>query len=278
MDIFVANDAMENYLYRNNGDGTFTDIALLSGTAFGQNGEATSAMSPEFGDIDRDGLMDILVPDMGYGSLFVNRGDGLFSEMSSQSGLASACGQYTSWSGNLFDVDNDMLIDLLLTNGDSHFYEPEEDLLLRNIDGRRFVDVSGRMGRDFQKKGMGRGSAVGDIDNDGDLDVLIANIAATPALYRNDGGNRNHWLTIDIQGTRGNRDGIGTRVRVSAGGILQTRDLLSSSGYLSQSDRRLHFGLGAHGIADSVTIRWPDGKRTELENVRADQFLTVKEP
>ncbi|MCP4687660.1 MAG: CRTAC1 family protein [Desulfobacterales bacterium] len=277
MDIFVANDAMENYLYRNNHDGTFTDIALESGVGFAQNGEATSAMGPEFGDFNLDGLIDLLVPDMGYGCLYLNTSQGVFHEMSARLGMAAVCGQYTSWSGNFFDFDGDGFIDIFLTNGDSRFYEPEEDLLLRNIRGEKLMDVSRFLGKDFQKKAMGRGSAVGDLDGDGDLDIVILNINDGPRLLRNDGGNRNHWLMLHLQGARSNRDAIGARVRLHAGGAVQTRYVVSASGYLSQSDYRVHFGLGAETAAEKIRIRWPDGKDQTLKNVKANQVLQIKE-
>jgi hypothetical protein len=275
MDIFVANDAMENYFYQNSGKGTFTDIALLSGTGFGQNGEATSAMGPEFGDFDLDGLMDIMVPDMAYSCLYRNTGKGFFVEMSAQSGIAVACGQYTSWSGNFFDYDNDGLLDIYISNGDSHHLEPEEDLLFRNINGKRFQNVSAQTGKDFQAKFVGRGSAVGDFDNDGDLDILVLNLNARPRLMRNDGGNSNHWLMVRLIGKQGNRDAIGSRVRLTAGGTTQTRNVISSSGYLSQSDYRLHFGLGKNKKAEKIEIRWPDDKIQVLKNIDANQVLTV---
>ena len=278
MDIYVANDGMENYLYRNQGDGSFANIALVSGTAFGQNGEATSAMCSEMGDFNGDGRMDILVPDMGYGCLYLNQGGTAFIDASAKLGLAAACGQYTSWSGNFFDFDNDGWIDVLLTNGDSRFYEPEEDLLLQNIEGQRLVDVSRQLGPDFQKKHMGRGSAVGDMDGDGDLDMVILNMGAEPVLYRNDGGNLNHWLMIQVKGRRSNRDGIGTRIRLYHNGKIQTRDVTSSSGYLSQSDYRVHFGLGAGTTVERIEIRWPDGKIQKLFHISADQLLVVDEP
>jgi hypothetical protein len=277
MDIFVANDAMENYLYRGSGKGTFTETALLSGTGFGQNGEATSAMGPEFGDFDRDGLVDIMVPDMEYSCLYHNTGKGFFVEMSAQSGIAAACGQYTSWSGNFFDYDNDGLLDIFISNGDSHHLEPEEDLLFRNINGKQFQDVSAQAGKDFQIKFVGRGSAVADFDNDGDLDILVLNLNDRPRLMRNDGGNRNHWLIFRLLGKQGNRDAIGSQVRLTSGGTTQTREVISSSGYLSQSDRRLHFGLGKNKKAEKVEIRWPDGKIQVLKNLDADQILTITE-
>lgn len=278
MDIFVANDAMENYMYKNNGDGTFTNIALLAGTGFGQNGEATSAMSPEFGDFDLDGKMDILIPDMAYSSLYLNTGSELYTEVSSTSGLASICGQFTSWSGNFFDFNADTLLDIFITNGDSHFYEPEEDLLLLNTGQKSLQNVSTQLGDDFFKKGMGRGSAIGDIDNDGDLDILVTNINGRPFLYRNDIGNKNHWLMLDLKGTTGNLDALGTRVVLTLKNRRLIRQVMSSSGYLSQSDKRLHFGLGNHTVADKIEIFWPNGKLTELENTAANQVLTVNEP
>ena len=277
-DIFVANDAMENYLYRNNGDGTFTDIAVPSGTAFGQRGEATSAMSGEFGDLDADGRVDIAVPDMAYCSVYLNLGGGLFEERSAALGIAAACGQYTSWSANYFDFDHDGYGDLFITNGQPHRMVGEEALLLRNDRGRRFVNVSHLLGPDFQEKFVGRGSAVGDYDNDGDLDVLVLNLGQRPRLLRNDGGNRGSWVMVRLVGTTGNRDGIGARVRVTAGGTTQTRLRVSSSGYLSQSDPRLHFGLGDAPRIDRIEIRWPSGTLQTLDGQRPNQVITVTEP
>ncbi len=278
MDVFVANDGMENYFYKNNGNGTFSEIALLSGTGFGQNGEATSAMGPEFGDFDNDGLMDILVPDMAYSCLYHNIGKGMFTEMSARSGIAVSCGQYTSWSGNFFDADNDGDVDIFIANGDSHHLEPEEDLLFRNNGNKKFRDISAGVGKNFQDKFVGRGSAVGDIDDDGDLDIAVLNLNDRPRLLRNDGGNRGAWLKLHLTGTESNRDAIGARVRITAGGKSQIRFLVSSSGYLSQSDYRLHFGLGKLKKVDKIDIRWPNGKLQVLKNVKTNQLLRIKEP
>ncbi len=277
-DLYVANDGMENYLYRNRGNGTFEEIALRTGTAFGQNGEATSAMGPEFGDYDGDGLIDLLVPDMGYGCLYRNTGKGLFEEKSAEMGIAVVLGQYTSWSGNFLDYDHDGVLDVFIANGDAHHLEPEEDTLFRGAGGRPFVDVSAASGSAFKLKAVGRGSAAGDFDGDGDLDLLVLNLNGPARLYRNDGGNRGNWIMVRTVGTAGNRDGIGARIRVKSGGTTQVRDIRSSSGYLSQSDPRAHFGVGKSKKVDRIEVRWPSGRTSTLDNVKVNQVVTVTEP
>jgi hypothetical protein len=277
-DLYVANDGMENYLYRNRGNGTFEEIALRTGTAFGQNGEATSAMGPEFGDYDGDGLIDLLVPDMGYGCLYRNTGKGLFEEKSAEMGIAAVLGQYTSWSGNFLDYDHDGVLDVFIVNGDAHHLEPEEDTLFRGESGRPFVDVSAASGPAFKLKAVGRGSAAGDFDDDGDLDLLVLNLNGPARLYRNDGSNRGNWIMVRTVGTAGNRDGIGARIRVTSGGTTQVRDIRSSSGYLSQSDPRAHFGVGKSKKVDRIEVRWPSGRTSTLDNVKVNQVITVTEP
>ena len=277
-DLYVANDGMENYLYRNRGNGTFEEIALRTGTAFGQNGEATSAMGPEFGDFDGDGLIDLLVPDMGYGCLYRNTGKGFFEEKSAEMGIAAVLGQYTSWSGNFLDYDHDSVLDVFIVNGDAHHLEPEEDTLFRGKGGRSFVDVSGASGPAFKLKAVGRGSAAGDLDNDGDLDLLVLNLNGPARLYRNDGGNRGNWIMVRTVGTASNRDCIGARVRVKSGGTTQVRDIRSSSGYLSQGDFRAHFGVGKSQKVDRIEVRWPSGRTSTLDNVKVNQVITVTEP
>ncbi len=278
MDIFVANDAMGNYLFRNNRDGTFTDVGIQTGAGFGQNGEATSAMGGEFGDINQDGLVDIIVPDMAFGCIYRNTEIGLFEEMSARMGLSAACGQYTSWSANFFDFNNDGYGDIYLSNGHAQRLIGQEDLLLINDIGERLINVSDRLGSDFQEKFVGRGSAVGDYDNDGDMDILVSNLNARPRLLRNDGGNRQNWLMINLIGSQSNRDAIGSRIRLTTGKQTQTRWRMSSSGYLSQSDYRVHFGLGEQSRIDEIEIAWPNGKIQKLKDVEGNQVLTVKEP
>jgi hypothetical protein len=277
-DIFVPNDGMQNYMYRNNGDGTFTDIALMTGTGYGQSGDATSAMSAEFADIDLDGLVDIVVPDMAYSCVYKNSGSGYFEEMSARMGVAAACGQYTSWSANYFDFDHDGYGDLFISNGHPHRLIGQEDLLLLNEGGSRFINVSNELGPDFQEKFVGRGSAVGDYDNDGDFDIVVLNLNARPRLLRNDGGNRKNWLMLELVGTESNRDGIGTQVRLTAGGKTQTKWRVSGSGYLSKSDFRIHFGVGDASRIERIEIRWPSGKTQTFEGAEVNQLMTITEP
>jgi hypothetical protein len=235
-------------------------------------------MGPEFGDVDLDGHVDLLVPDMGYSCLYRNTGKGYFEDHSARAGLAATCGQYTSWSGNLFDFDHDGDLDIFISNGDSNHLEPEEDVLFLNNGNMRFADVSENCGDAMRRKFVSRGSATGDFDNDGDLDILVVNLNARPRLLRNDGGNRRHWLMIRTVGTTDNRDGIGTRIRVTAGEVTQTRTVRSASGYLSQSDPRIHFGLGDAVVADEIELRWPDGALQLLADIDADQVLVVTQP
>ena len=166
---------------------------------------------------------------------------------------------------------------MFISNGHPHRLIGEEDLLLLNRDGKRFENISDQLGEDFQAKFVGRGSATGDFDNDGDLDVLVLNLNARPCLYRNEGGNANNWLMIRLTGTKSNRNAIGSRVRITAGNMAQTRWRVSSSGYLSQSDYRLHFGLGNHNLVDKIEIRWPSGKLQTLHDVKVNQILDVIE-
>lgn len=279
MDIMVANDAMGNYLYQNNGDGTFTDIALLSGTAFGQGGEATSAMGPSFGDFNHDGLMDIVVPDMKYGSLYMNLGGGQFEEQGALYGVSYICAQYVSWGAETLDYDNDGWMDIFIVNGNAHRLNAEEDLLLRNLEGKAFEYVATESGDYFAREEyVGRGAAQADYDNDGDRDLLVLNLDGPAILLRNDGGNAKPWLSVGLVGTRSNRNGIGARVTVEAAGLKQFQDVRAGSGYLSMSDLRCHFGLGEAEIVDRVEVRWPSGTVQTLENVNINQFLTITEP
>jgi hypothetical protein len=274
LDVFVANDAMENYYFHNTGKGTFENKALLAGLAYGEHGQGVSSMGPTLGDVDRDGRLDIYVPDMGYGSLLINRG-ALFEDRIAVSKLAVICGQYTGWGGILFDYDNDTDLDLFLSTGNAHHEYTEEDVLAANNGNAVFVDVAARSGKYFREKHVGRGSTFADYDNDGDVDILIVNLNDSAVLLRNDGGNRNNWLKVQPRLRGGKTDAIGARVTVSVGGERQLRDVVGVMGYLSQGDSRAHFGLGRKDKAEWVEIRWPDRTVQRLRDVPANQILTV---
>ena len=274
LDIYVANDAMENYYFENTGQGRFDEKGLRMGLAFGEHGQGVSSMGPVIGDLNRDGRLDIFVPDMGYGSLLLHRGE-FFENATTASKLALICGQYTGWGGILLDYDNDGDQDLFVANGNAHHEYTEEDILAANDGAAKFTDVARDSGPYFGQKYVGRGATCGDYDNDGDLDILVVNLNDAARLLRNDGGNRNRWLTLHLKLPGGKTDAIGARVTVTAGTRRQMQDVVAVKGYLSQADPRVHFGLGRAAVVDSVEIRWPDSSRQRLENVPVDQVLTV---
>jgi len=273
-DIYVTNDGMENYYFKNLGNDKFHNEGLIMGLAFGEGGQGVSSMGPTIGDVDRDGLLDIYIPDMGYGCLLMNRGE-YFEDRTAPSNLAVVCGQYTGWGGLLFDYDCDGHLDVFVSNGNAHHEYTEEDVLMRNDGKGNFIDVAAVSGPYFKEKYVGRGSTFGDYDNDGDLDLFIVNLNDTPKLLRNDGGNSNNWLIVEAKLPGGKSDAVGARITVKIGSLTQIQDLIPVTGYLSQADPRRHFGLGKVSKADSVEIRWPDGQITKLIDVKANQLLTV---
>jgi enediyne biosynthesis protein E4 len=281
-DLFVANDAMQNYLYHNNGNGTFTEVGLESGVAFGQHGNAVASMGGDFGDFDRDGKLDLMVPAMSYITFYRNLGKGLFEDVSVTLGIAKTSAQFWSWGGDFVDYDNNGELDLLIVNGDGHrLSEKQEQLLMKNEigpDGKRmFVDVSRSAGEFFDSRMVARGLATGDYDNDGDTDFFVLNIDQPSKLLRNDGGNKNNWIRVQLTGTKSNRDGVGAKVTVRSGEWALTEERMSSSSYLSQNDPRMLFGLGQHAKVDEVTVRWPSGKVQQIKAPAINQLLKVVE-
>lgn len=277
VDIFVSNDHMINYLYHNEGGKIFVDKGVMSGVAFNQIGEATISMSVDFADYNNDGLMDLFVSDDVYCSLYKNEGDGVFSEMSYNAGIAVACGQFVGWASSFLDYDNDGDVDIFKINGELKHWYGQEDQLFENIDGEKFVDVSVERGEYFEKEYVGRGACFGDYDNDGDIDAYIVTLNDHGVFLRNNKGNQNNWLLIQLIGQTSNRDGVGARVTVSAGDMVQTAQKKSTNGYLSQNDPRMHFGFSDNEMVDRIEVIWPSGKIQVLENIKAGQILTITE-
>jgi len=273
LDIYVANDGTENFYYENQKNGTFEEKGMFIGLAFGEHGQGVSSMGPFIGDINRDRMLDVYIPDMGYSSLLVNQGD-FYEDQTTRSKLAITCGQYTGWGGLLIDFDNDSDLDLFVANGAAHHEFTEEDVLMRNLGDGVFEDVSRESGDYFLTEFVGRGSSFADIDNDGDLDLLVLNLNGPAKLLRNDGGNRNNWIKVVPVMKEGGLPVYGSRVIVHTEGIDRVEDLNPVRGYLSQIDPRLHFGLGKEKKAD-ITVRWPDGSVQEIKSVESNQIVTI---
>jgi hypothetical protein len=286
-DIFVANDGVRNFLYRNQGDGTFADVTYSAGVGFDLDGKTLAGMGTEIADVDGDGLPDIFLTAFSrqYNPLYRNMGKLVFEDFTRKARLPSSV-LSLGFGTKLFDFNNDGLLDIFVTNGhvtdNVRFYDPElsyaqADLLYENLGGGRFRDVSAESGAGFRIRHVGRGAAVGDFDNDGDLDIVVSNCGGPPLLLRNDGGNRNHWIAIRARGRESNRFGIGSKVRVSSGGHTQLREINPYGSYLSTSDVRLYIGLGRETAVARLEIEWPSGKKQALENVPSNQSLLLDE-
>jgi len=277
-DIYVANDKTENFLFHNMHDGTFEEIAVDAGVAYGQNGESTSAMGPVFADIDNDGKLDLWVTDSKYNRLMRNTGKMQFDDIGAASGISPVTGQYVSWGTGIYDFDNDGILDIMTFHGGLIHLIPEEHSIFRGLGKAKFADVSSQAGPVFDAKTVARGACFGDYDNDGKVDAFLVNLGAPATLFHNVSSNTGHWITIHLKGTKSNRDGIGARLEVTAGGKKQIAERVSSSGYLSQDDGRVHFGLGAATNVEKLAVRWPSGREQVLENLAVDRILTVEEP
>jgi enediyne biosynthesis protein E4 len=277
-DVFVANDKTENFLFRNRGDGTFEQVAADIGVAYGQNGEMTSAMGPVFADLENNGHFDLWVTDSKYDRLLRNNGKSGFEDISASAGIAAASAQYVSWGSGIYDFDNDGLLDILIFHGGLIHMVPQEHSLFRGLGDGKFADISRTGGAVLDTKTVARGACFADYDNDGKVDAFMVNLGSSATLLHNVTPSKNHWLAIKLKGTKSNRDGIGALVEVTTGARHQSAQRIAGSGYLSQDDSRLHFGLGSAAKADKIAVRWPSGRQQTLRNVIADRVLTVEEP
>jgi hypothetical protein len=287
-DIFVANDSVAEQLFRNNHDGTFTEVALISGLGYDQNGHAFAGMGADFGDYKNAGWPSVFVNALANQKYKLFRNDkGTFDDVTDSMGLGALTMSHSGWGAKWIDYDNDGWLDLFVAQGHVmdniqlteptlHYLEPP--LLLRNDQGR-FLNVSPQSGSIFTTPIAARGAAFGDLDNDGRVDVAINCNDGPAIILHNRGGNGNHWLILNLTGTASNRDAIGSKIRlVSDSGQQQTRFVSTAGSYISASDKRVHFGLGSSKKIRLIEITWPSGIVQRLESVSADQILQVKEP
>jgi enediyne biosynthesis protein E4 len=287
IDIYVACDSTASILYRNNRDGTFTDVAVESGVAYSENGTQQAGMGLAIADYNGDGLLDILKTHFAddVPALYRNGGKGLFEDVAMASGVG-VLNRYVEWGAGMPDFDNDGRADLMYVSGNVY---PEVEAVLKqyphrgprvvfhNIDGTRFEEVTARSGPGATTPHSSRGAAFGDFDNDGDQDVLVFNMNEPPSLLRNEYSGGNRWIAVKLEGTKSDRAALGAIVRVTAGGRTQARAALSQASYYSHDDLRLHFGLGAATSADAIEVQWPSGRVDTFRDIRGGRVVTIRE-
>ena len=286
-DIYVANDGYPNLLYRNDGDWHLAEIAAFSGAAYSEDGRAQAGMGVTAGDYDNDGDLDLYMTHFSddVNTLYQNQGTGSFYDLTAATGLGGEVRPYLGWSTGFFDYDNDGWLDLYVVNG--HIYPQvdqhpaglrysQRNLLYRNMGGT-FAEVGASAGPGFAQQKVSRGGALGDYDTDGDLDLLVMNLNDAPTLLQNRGGSRGNWLGLELIGAPSNRDALGARVTLFAGGRAQMREVQRGSGYLSQNDGRVLFGLGAATAVERVEIRWPSGRTQLVEQPEIRRYVVVQE-
>jgi hypothetical protein len=275
-DIFQANDHQLNFVFRND-NGTYKEVAVASGLAANSEGKGTGSMHASLGDVDGDGLIDILVTDLDYGALYKNKGNGVFTDITVKSGIAGAMSGKNCWGASFIDYDNDGDLDIIAADGNAEELILQYPLLLENDGKGQFRNVGKDHGAYFSTKRSGRGLAVLDFDNDGDEDVIISHVdlPGIPVLLRNDGGNLNHWLGITLKGKEGPASAIAARVTVTSGEKKQVFINQWTTSYLSNNDPRIHIGLGSQKQVDTLEINWSDGKKEYYKNIAADRYITI---
>ncbi len=285
-DIYVANDSNPSALYRNRHDGTFEDIGVMAGCAYSQDGKPQAGMGVGIGDFDRNGWLDIVKTNFAgdTSSLYANTGQGRCEDRTFDAGLGLNT-RWLGWGAGFADFDNDGWLDIFLTNG--HVYPEvrqirtevgyeQRKVVYRNLGGR-FDDVTTRLGAPATTPKAGRGTAFGDLDDNGTIDVVVNNIHDTPDVFLTTAAAGHHWLVVRLVGTRSNRNAIGARVRVTTGQVTQIREVQGGGSYLSQNDLRVHVGLGAAAVVDRIEVRWPNGLEETWTGVAADRLLTLRE-
>jgi hypothetical protein len=277
-DLYISDDGTPNLLLVNDGKGHFKNMALQAGVAFNAMGEAAGSMAATIGDCNGAGREDILVTRLGYGSLYMGTTNGIYDDRMMASGLGSLTAQFVGWGGCFLDFDNSGKLDIFIANGDPHYLVGWESLLLENRGDGTFTDAAAKGGEYFKTKINARGSAVADYNNDGRMDIIVTTMGNRPFLLRNRDKSGNHWIKLDLEGTKSNRDGFGAKVKVTAGGKTYFAEARCASGFLMQSDRRVHFGLARATNVDRIEIQWPSKQVQELTNVKVDQILKVREP
>ena len=286
-DVYVANDTNRNFLYHNNGDGTFTDESLFIGVGYDETGVAEGSMGVDAGDYNGDGWFDFIVANSEKATLYKNEEGLFFMDATADSGLGQPTLPFVGFSPLFVDYDNDGHLDVFCANGHpqdvigiltDHDTFAQRDQMFRNNGDGHYTDVSESAGPYFEVPLVGRAAAAADYDNDGDIDIVIMNSNQHAVLLRNDGGNLKNWLGIKLVGSQSNRDGIGTKVSLIAGGLTQIREVKSGSSYASGSDTRLLFGLDAYQRVERITVVWQSGTIQELEGVSVNQNLTIVEP
>ena len=287
-DIYVANDSEPNLLFYNNGDGTFSEDGLVAGAALSATGREQAGMGVDAGDYDGNGHLDLVVTHFSedYSTLYESSDAGFFSDVSSAAGIMGPTLPHLGWGVGFIDIDNDGLLDIFIANG---HVVPEVDRqglattylqrnqLFRNQGNKRFRDVTDEVGGGLSIEKSSRGAAFGDYDNDGDIDVLVVNLNDRPSLLRNDTTGDHHWVTLRLEGTESNRDGIGAKVTIEANARTHTAEVRSGGSYLSHNDMRVHFGLGDADRVTRLEIRWPSGLVETADTLQVDRFYVARE-
>jgi hypothetical protein len=287
-DVFIANDVWENYLFQNNGNGNFEEVGLMAGVAFDGAGQAQGSMGVDCGDYDNDGWLDFYLTNYQkeQAALYKNVGDGMFEDVSFTTGAGTGTLNNVTWGNGFVDFDNNGKRDIFIACGhlqdnieqfdDATSYH-QRNILLMNTGNGKFVDVSNQCGDGLKVKLSSRGAGFDDLDNDGDIDVVVLNSRREPTILRNDSDNENHWIQIRLQAVITNRDGVGARVKVVAGDLTQIDEVHSGRGYQSHYGNRLHFGLGKRDRIDWVEVRWIGGGVDVFRNIEVDQVLSITE-